>query len=101
MNTHFGTAMLMTLMIASVVGYAFGMRFKVYVLIPAILVSLVVVAILGLVLESTISAIIIDAALATTGLQVGYSVAIAVAVMRPRGASAHDGLKKLRCREER
>lgn len=93
--------MLTTLAIAALVGgYVLGMRFKVYVLIPAILLGLLIVAVTGLALDSTISAILAGAILTVTGLQVGYCVASAVAFLLPRKASTHHGLKKLSWRKE-
>ena len=92
--------MLTTLAIAALLGgYVFGMRFKVYVLIPAILLNLLnllVVVTIGLALESAIPAILAAAILTVTGLQVGYFAATAITFMLPRGVSSHEGLQKLR-----
>ena len=93
--------MLTTLAIAALLGgYVFGIRFKVYILIPAILLSLLSVVIVGLAFDSGVSAILAAAILTVTGLQVGYFAATTITFMLPRGAPANDGLKKLRWHKE-
>jgi hypothetical protein len=89
--------MMTTLAIAALLGgYLCGMRFKVFVLIPVIMLSIIAITVIGIALNSSVSSIVLAAVLATIALQAGYLASAALYFIMPRGASAKYDLKKLR-----
>lgn len=88
--------MMTTLAIAAMLGgYLFGMRFKIYILIPAMFFSVVAIFCVGISLDSGTVPMMAAAILAVTGLQVGYFAARTVSFIIPRTPSVQD-LEKLR-----
>ena len=64
-------------LLAFLTGAALGMRFKVFILFPAIGLALIAILAAGIARSDSISAILIAAVLASTGLQIGYLCGIA------------------------
>jgi len=93
--------MMTTLAIAAMLGgYMFGMRFKIYILLPAMFFSVVAIFFVGKTLDSGIFPIMAASILAVTGLQVGYFAARTVSFIVPRTPSVQD-LEKLRWNKTR
>jgi len=88
--------MMTTLAIAAMLGgYMFGMRFKIFILIPAIFFSVAAIFCVGMALDSGILPMVAASILAATGLQVGYFAARTVSFVVPRTPPVQD-LEKLR-----
>jgi hypothetical protein len=78
--------MLMLTIIAVLTGATLGVRFKVLVLLPAIIFAGVAILIGGLAYSSSSSSIVIALAIAIAGLQIGYlggGVIISYATLPP------------------
>jgi hypothetical protein len=72
---------------AILVGTALGMRFKVLILLPATIIGLAAIIAGGVARGVGLQSIVLDAILATTGLQIGYLAGITIRYwieMRPR-----------------
>jgi hypothetical protein len=89
--------MMTTLAIAALLGgYLCGMRFKVFVLITVIVLSIVAITVVGIALDSSFSSILLAAVLAMIALQAGYLASAALYFFMPRSASAKYDSRKLR-----
>ena len=64
-------------LLAFLTGAALGMRFKVFILFPAIGLALIAILAAGIARSDNVSAILIAAVLASTALQIGYLCGIA------------------------
>jgi len=64
--------MSVVILLAFLIGAALGMRFKVFILFPAIGLALIAILAAGIARSDSISAILIAAVLASSCLQVGY-----------------------------
>jgi hypothetical protein len=85
--------MMMSLMIGTIVGILLGLRFKVFILIPVILVAAGAIIVAGHGLKVIVLTVVATAAL----LQIGYVVGCAArgyvdGYLQERTALRHDGL---------
>jgi hypothetical protein len=83
--------MLMLLLLAVLVGAVLGMRFKVFVLIPAIGLTLPTILAAGMISRESLASFAVTAILAGTCLQIGY---LAGAVARYATAAARAGRRQ-------
>jgi hypothetical protein len=76
------------LILSFLLGAVLGTRFRVLVLFPVIGAVVLIAVLAGLVGGTAISAVVIDAGLAVSGVQVGYFAGILVSSLSP-GQAAH------------
>ena len=67
-----GAIMLMLALLATVVGAALGLRFKVLVLLPAFIVGALVIVVMSIIQHSSVVSAIAVTAYVVIGLQIGY-----------------------------
>jgi hypothetical protein len=84
-HPHSGARLLLILIVVTILGGAvLGLRYKVFILLPATTLVLVFVVGIGVAREAGIWRIALDMVVATTALQLGYVGASAFAAARKR-----------------
>lgn len=83
--------MIMSLaIVAALIGVVLGLRFKVFVLAPAIVSASAVILVNGLVLGSSYWSILLAALLTVTALQAGYFAGSAIRFLAKRASARQD-----------
>ena len=90
MMANISAMMTMLVMTAVLIGAMLGLRFKVFILVPAISISSVAIFGIGIAHGSGIWSVLLAAFLAITALQIGYLA----------GATVHFGITRARVRKD-